>query len=190
MGTDHVHRVCTYAEAEEAIRSHSSYFVNDCFCRGPARAGETSWDYCGHDVDNCLGFRPPAEGAGYPYREITREEALEKLQAWKSEGNFFRFMEDDNWLCFCCSCGCGWFRGESGEKVRDSCTRSGFQEQTDTGSCTLCGLCVDVCPYGARSIGNGKMLVQDDLCYGCSACEHVCPEHCIAMVERAEAPTG
>ena len=112
MGTDHPHRVCTFQEAEETIRGSKTVFVNDCFCRRPAKEGKCAWEYCGHEVETCMSFAPPEkESPDWPIKEIGRDKALEMFEAWKTQGTFFRFMMDDKgnkYLCLCCSCGCGW----------------------------------------------------------------------------------
>lgn len=43
--------------------------------------------------------------------------------------------------------------------------------------CAGCGVCVDVCPYGARSIDEeAKLAVVDEyLCRGCGSCQAACP---------------
>jgi heterodisulfide reductase subunit A-like polyferredoxin len=46
--------------------------------------------------------------------------------------------------------------------------------------CAACGICVDVCPYAARSIeedasGRGYAVVREVLCQGCGACVAACP---------------
>jgi len=83
MGTDHEHRVCTYEEAEKAIKNHDAIYMNDCFCRRPARDGETSWEYCGHPVETCMGFHEPThDEPDYEYRVINREEALGIFEEW------------------------------------------------------------------------------------------------------------
>ena len=184
MGTDHKHRICTFKEAEEVVRSHEVTYVNDCFCRGPARDGKTKWEYCGHPVETCMGFVKSVEGMEIPSVEITQEEALTRMDDWKRQGNFFRFMLDEAWVCFCCTCGCVWFRDEEGNRKPDPCDKSPFTEKTDAEACTLCGVCVDLCPYDAREIRDDEMRVDAMLCYGCSACEYACPEDAIEMVAR------
>ncbi|MHC5081421.1 MAG: ATP-binding protein [Planctomycetota bacterium] len=187
MGTEHKHRVCTFEEAEKAIRAQDVIYVNDCFCRRPAKEGKTPWAYCGHPIETCMGFREPAESEGsegFAVKEISQEEALGMFEEWKKQGNLFRFMEDENWICSCCACGCVWFRGKEGEKVKDPCDKSPFIEKTDLEQCTLCGDCVDVCAYEARKIADDEMQVLSEDCYGCSACEFACPEEAISMVER------
>jgi len=43
--------------------------------------------------------------------------------------------------------------------------------------CSLCGRCIEVCPYGARSLSQemDKVLVDAVVCQGCGACAAVCP---------------
>ena len=43
--------------------------------------------------------------------------------------------------------------------------------------CAACGVCVEVCPYGARVLepGMAHAEVIEVLCQGCGACAAVCP---------------
>jgi len=176
-------RVCTHREVEETLRAHEVFYLNDCFCRGPAKAGKEAWEYCGHSIDTCMGVQEPAK-AEFEYREISREEALRKFHEWRSQGNFFRTMEDEGWICFCCACGCSWFRDKEGNFVDDPCTKSRFIEKTDHESCVLCGACVEVCAYKARELVDETLKVDSARCYGCSTCEFACPEDAVTMVLR------
>ena len=185
MGADHKHRVCTYLEAENAIKLHEKIYVNDCFCRGPARDGKAAWEYCGHKVETCMGFHPPeSDEPGFSFKVISREEALAMFEDWKTQGHLFRFMVDESWLCFCCPCGCEFFRNKEGKRVEDSCDKGLYIEKTEAETCTLCGNCIDVCPYDARAIDDGMMKVASEKCYGCSICEHICQESAITMISR------
>ncbi len=40
--------------------------------------------------------------------------------------------------------------------------------------CTGCGMCVDVCPYEALALEDGKAVVNDVLCEGCGTCSATC----------------
>jgi ferredoxin len=186
VGTDHKHTVCTYDEARAAIEAHEEIFVNNCFCRTPAHDGKANWEYCGHPLETCMGFhRPDPADDQYEYRQISQKEALALHTEWMKQGNLFRFMEDERWICFCCSCGCMWFRDQEGNRVQDTCDKSAWIEKTDSDLCNLCGLCLDVCAYDARSIEGTEMLVNSGQCWGCSACEYVCPEGAIEMIGRS-----
>jgi NAD-dependent dihydropyrimidine dehydrogenase PreA subunit len=185
MGSDHKHRVCTFKEAEDAIKANEKIYINDCFCRGPARDGNAAWEYCGHAVETCMGFHPPGgDDPPYSFREINQEEALGLFENWKNQGHFFRFMENESWICFCCRCGCGFFRDKEGNQVEDSCDKGSHIEKTNSDTCNLCGKCVDVCSYDARAVEDDVMKTVSVKCYGCSACEFVCPEEAITMVPR------
>jgi len=47
----------------------------------------------------------------------------------------------------------------------------------DEDLCSGCGVCVGVCPYGAREIDREKMVVKvtEALCQGCGSCSAACP---------------
>jgi heterodisulfide reductase subunit A len=43
--------------------------------------------------------------------------------------------------------------------------------------CSACGLCVEICPYGARRLEPGMTHAEviEVLCQGCGACVAACP---------------
>lgn len=49
--------------------------------------------------------------------------------------------------------------------------------RVDPDVCSACGLCVPICPYGAREVdaSAGYSRVNEALCQGCGACVAVCP---------------
>lgn len=49
--------------------------------------------------------------------------------------------------------------------------------KVDPGTCKGCGLCLEICPYGARHIDERtkKTGVRDALCQGCGVCVAACP---------------
>lgn len=42
--------------------------------------------------------------------------------------------------------------------------------------CNFCGLCSKVCEWNAIAVINKKWLLFSELCHGCGACWHLCPE--------------
>lgn len=55
--------------------------------------------------------------------------------------------------------------------------------QVDESRCTRCGLCGEVCAFHAILPGK-RVLVFPELCHGCGACAHLCPEKCIRETPR------
>lgn len=51
----------------------------------------------------------------------------------------------------------------------------------DEARCTLCGLCEEMCRFGAISI-NGHLTIDARACEGCGLCDHVCPVDAISML--------
>jgi heterodisulfide reductase subunit A len=47
--------------------------------------------------------------------------------------------------------------------------------------CVGCGLCEEICPYGAPKVENGKSKIREILCRGCGTCAAECPSQAIAM---------
>jgi len=46
----------------------------------------------------------------------------------------------------------------------------------DSGACTGCGMCVEVCPRGVFALNNGTAEIVDrDACIECGACMLNCP---------------
>jgi NAD-dependent dihydropyrimidine dehydrogenase PreA subunit len=53
----------------------------------------------------------------------------------------------------------------------------------DEQKCTLCGACVEACPWQALSLAEGKLVIDRDLCAECGACLRLCPVGAIYEVE-------
>jgi len=47
--------------------------------------------------------------------------------------------------------------------------------------CIGCGLCEELCPYGAHKVVEGKSTVIEALCRGCGACAVECPQRAISV---------
>lgn len=52
----------------------------------------------------------------------------------------------------------------------------------DLASCSHCGRCESVCPYGARSFDEaGEAVVDEDACHRCGLCVTTCSQHAIGV---------
>ena len=47
--------------------------------------------------------------------------------------------------------------------------------------CIGCGLCEEICPYGAPKVEEGKSKIREILCRGCGSCAAECPKQAIIM---------
>ncbi|GEM_PF-4256216 len=45
--------------------------------------------------------------------------------------------------------------------------------------CTGCGVCLEVCPFQAIRMEEGKAVIDKELCKNCKICVRVCPEGAI-----------
>ena len=53
--------------------------------------------------------------------------------------------------------------------------------EVDPDFCNRCGLCVSVCPYGARVLEDGPARVVEGVCTGCGSCAVACPSAATTM---------
>jgi len=51
----------------------------------------------------------------------------------------------------------------------------------DEDLCIGCGLCEEICPYGAPKIEESKSKIREILCRGCGSCAAECPRRAITM---------
>lgn len=167
-------------EAGKIIDEHDRYWVCDCACRehrGPCKRSR---------ADVCLQFASKTAADGPHKKKASRatvdrilEEAREKhLVPRPFRNNDDRSRTDG--ICFCCDDCCGYFLG-----LHEPCDKGAMIESTDAGACSECGVCAEVCHFGARAINNKQQLAVDrEKCYGCGLCVDVCPTGCVIMVLR------
>jgi heterodisulfide reductase subunit A-like polyferredoxin len=60
---------------------------------------------------------------------------------------------------------------------REQLTSGRIISEVDTRRCSCCGLCVEACPFDARSLNEEEhyAVVDETLCQGCGMCVSVCP---------------
>ena len=51
----------------------------------------------------------------------------------------------------------------------------------DMGRCTLCKLCVNLCPYQALAMKDEKVILDNNKCFNCGLCYSLCPQHAISL---------
>jgi Pyruvate/2-oxoacid:ferredoxin oxidoreductase delta subunit len=170
-----MHYVCTHERAAELIGERSRFWVSNCGCR------ESRGQCARSRMDVCLIFDPDDPGSGPAKHEIGRAEAEAILDEARSKQLVTRPWRDEartatTGICFCCDDCCGYFLDPT-----ERCDKGELAAVTDLSLCTDCGVCVEVCYFGARTMAGGGLTLDAAQCYGCGLCVAICPEECIDM---------
>ncbi len=173
-----MHYVCTREEARELTKPVPRFWISNCGCREGRGKCERS------RMDVCLMFAQGDPGSGSGKKEIPLSEVEEIFQEAEAKHLVARPFRNEartatEGICFCCDDCCGYFLNKD-----ETCDRGRLIERTDMEQCTECGVCKDVCYFGARLMKEDRFAVARENCYGCGVCRDVCPEECIEMVAR------
>ena len=194
----------------ELFKSKNKFSVSPCCCRGLGTlgAGETLPNYpdgdfdlrdfvspvCGHDVETCLCCGEEAQfwidhKVG---REITLEEALERLQKSVEDGFVIQRMntKEAETVCSCHGDCCGILKywksvGSSGRTYNNI---SHYTLEVTTENCLQCGLCADRCPMAVITMDEetGYPVITGDPCVVCGQCAYICPTQSRLLVPKPE----
>jgi Pyruvate/2-oxoacid:ferredoxin oxidoreductase delta subunit len=172
-------------EAEAIVRGAHRVFVRPCSCRRIAQS-------CDKPVDVCLWIDEDDRDEGW---EISRERGVEILREADAAGLMRTANDADSavatWICCCCPDCCYPLLASERLGATDVYPTRRYLATLDDEVCTLCGICVRRCPYGAWSLqGRGKertLHLDERECRGCGVCATGCPENAIAMAKRQPA---
>ncbi len=126
-------------------------------------------------------------------RRITQQEALEILRAEHERGHLHSAWFKDVMrnrmfaLCNCCKCCCGGIEGMVKYGIGNMVS-SGYVACVDKENCTGCGLCADMCPFGAIALDDHVAAADRSKCMGCGVCEGQCAFEAIALVRDESKP--
>lgn len=184
-------RVLPAQTVEEIINKFDDIAVGNCFCR-QYRLMLNEPCQINAPMETCFTFGKSArhvieQGFG---RRISKEEALEILKETEKAGlvhkafhNKNDINEIENSICNCCKCCCDTFNlWRMGATPMINSTN--YLSQVNKDLCTGCGICVEKCPPGAMTMGDGNLAnVNEEICLGCGICAHFCPEDAISLKE-------
>jgi ferredoxin len=124
-------------------------------------------------------------------RAISPDEAVAILEAEARRGHvhhaFFKEAMINRFyaICNCCSCCCGAMSAhQHGTPMLIS---SGYVARVATEQCHACGLCTQVCPFGAIEL-RGYAWVESEACMGCGVCQQHCPHGAITLQRDPRKP--
>lgn len=168
------------------INGPEDILVMKCACREVAEEGCHPREVCLIVGEPFVSFWMEHNKLDHP-RRITQAEALEIIQAeherghvqmaWFKDAMAGRFYA----LCNCCSCCC---TGMIAHKYTPSpaFAGTGYVAARIDENCVGCGKCVDLCPFQAITLVDGKSAVNYEKCMGCQVCETTCPNGAVKTV--------
>jgi len=160
-----------------------SVAVQNCACREHYRR-------CDNPLEVCFLLNQTADAlvSKGKARHVDQEEARDILKAANKSGlvHLSLYMPDHEIfaLCSCCPCCCHDLQIVRKFGRRELMVRSEYVAGTDLDVCVHCGVCVDRCPFDARSFENETMTYHADACLGCGLCITVCPVGATSMTLR------
>ncbi|MDP2183026.1 MAG: 4Fe-4S binding protein [Actinomycetota bacterium] len=186
-------------ECERIFDIATSIVRVPCVCR--SAAGKPESGYClavtANPIDDTLAeaFAGFADGPDLPALErLTKDEAVELLRRCEREGlmhSVWTFITPMIGAICNCDLESGCMAMDMtvthdlkvmwrGEHIID------FAEET----CTACGECLELCPFGAISPESGakRPVVASEKCWGCGVCRARCKSNSLTLVERREVP--
>jgi hypothetical protein len=161
--------------SEIVKREEAWIAVSDCYCR---KAKTLIGKGCEHPLDVCFVFNEFAEGLvkrGVG-RKIGYDEAMQILRKCEEAGLVHQIdncVEDARTLCNCCSCSCSALRVSELRQERGQpslIAPSRYVVKHDTAKCTHQEDCVSHCPSHARSIRDGRVVMEPALGRGGGLC--------------------
>ena len=174
----------------ELIKREEAWIaVAECYCR---KTKSLVGQGCAHPLDTCMTFNELAQGlvkTGYG-RKIDYEEAMRIVRQCEEAGlvhHVDNCLENARTLCNCCPCCCAAIkiseqRREQGEASIIAPSR--YVVEYNAAKCTLREDCISRCPAHARSILNGRVVIDTAICTGCGLCVTACTQGANRMVLR------
>lgn len=186
----HAGQVVPLEDALKIVDLAHNHVLIPCYCRYLLGA-ETEL--------TCLNFGLvrdlwPKYKPNDPIREIDKEEAKELLREWDEKGYIHGvFWAKIPYVIAICNCEkkyCTALRNRLLFGIENSYKKSHYIAVVNHELCDLCGgrpKCISRCQFGAIKIRDGKLYIDEDLCFGCGLCRSVCDRGALSLVSREEA---
>jgi NAD-dependent dihydropyrimidine dehydrogenase PreA subunit len=158
--------------------------VHECSCRhtrqGPCQPTQVCMIVGRPFVEFVLEHHPGGS------RRLTQEEAMDILRAEHERGHihtaWFKDVCLDRFfvICNCCKCCCGGIEAMVKYGL-PTLAPSGYIVEVDEKRCETCGICEEVCPFGAIYVDEKTTFVDWHKCMGCGVCAGQCPNEAISL---------
>ncbi|MHA1343454.1 MAG: ATP-binding protein [Promethearchaeota archaeon] len=175
-------------EIFEIISRSKVFGIGKCYCR-------TKHKRCDNPIYTCilLGIKAGRSLYEINYRDVafekvSKDKIIDILKMCDDAGLVHQliYFPDPNYyyvICICCTCCCEAIHNYKTFLV-PKIVKSDFIEQTNRKICVNCGSCVSICPFDARKIIEGELVISKNNCFGCGVCIRKCPENAIQLIKR------
>jgi len=172
----------------DLLSSKKAWAVQECVCRKQkALIGEG----CKHPLEMCLimSDTPDVFENMTEVKALDLEGALDVLDQAAAAGlvhTVSNNKSDISYVCNCCTCSCGILRGIAEAHIANVVAKSAYVAHVTVDDCIACGICEEMCQFGAIQIAD-YALISQDICVGCGVCAKACPEEAITLSLRENA---
>jgi len=182
------HHISTYDDVRKIIdNADEPILILNCVCKQEmAMLGKP----CSvTDIpDTCMGFGYMAKGfmeIGVG-REVTKDEALERLQKYQELGLILQpnNSQDSGFICSCCGDCCANLQMVKRFPRPADYFTSNFHAIVNSEACEGCETCVDRCQMEALSLIDNIATVDYDRCIGCGNCVVTCESEAIKLQKK------
>ena len=167
----------------QILKDAESFALTDCICR-------IHYSRCENPREVCLLLNKRSDQAveHNTARRISLADASEVLKEADKRGlvHLTLYVPGHSIyaICSCCPCCCHDLQLLVNYHRMDLVTRSDYVATTEWERCIDCGICVDRCVFGARSVKDNKLVYNAEDCFGCGLCVSVCPENAMKIQKR------
>ena len=149
--------ILSFEQVKPFLDAATKFSIANCACRVSMRAIGMG---CEHThIDTCIQLDDYADFAIRTRRgrEITREEAIERMKELEKQGHVHQIFNTTGhsstcFICNCCGCGCASIRTANMLNLQLN-MGSNFVAKVDGEKCVACGACVEKCNSNALSLG-------------------------------------
>lgn len=167
-------------QALSILGGASSFALTPCVCR-------THYN-CDKPREMCFFLNETADQAVSKgmARRIDLEEAKNVIETADENGlvhmSLYKPDREVFALCNCCKCCCHDLQLLIKHGRNDLIAHSDFVAETESESCSHCGVCIERCAFNARFWeDDGTVAFNLKACHGCGLCITTCPEEAISM---------
>ncbi len=182
------HHISTYDDAIKIIdNADGPILIFNCVCKQEMNLLGKPCNVT-NIPDTCMAFGNFAKGfieLGVG-REVTKDEALERLQKYQELGLILQpnNSQDSAFICACCGDCCqNLTLVKKFPRPADYFTTN-FHAIVDSEACDGCNTCVERCQMEALSLINNISTVDYDRCIGCGNCIVTCESSAIKLQKK------